>query len=467
MHFFKQNIGTIHMIGIGGIGMSGMALLLKDMGYCVQGSDMVENENVQRLVNEKIPVFIGHNKNNISYAHAIVLSSAVKDDNVEVQAARALGKPVIKRERLLAHMMAGHACIVVSGSHGKTTTVSLAAHALHGAGHCPTVLCGGIMRSCSSNVSLGRGRWMLVEGDESDGTFSTIPTDIGLLTNIDDEHTDHYGSYGALQQACTTFVKNIPFYGACFLSADCSVCRDILRNGHGHQCFLFGFSQGDFRIVESNTRYKVLLSPYAQQWLCKRYPHNDYTIPMHMDVPMPGRHNASNALGAVCLALACGISPCATPSFFHGFKGISRRLITISFHKDIHILDDYAHHPTEIKATLETVRMSLRGMLYTVVELHRFSRVSRHKDAFIEALRLGGRVFFMPLCSAGESPCPGAFPQDIAKHVPHSMYVETQEIAAEHLKKCVAPGDTVLFLGAGQSSQWAHRMPWFLFGRGH
>mgnify|MGYP002714314645 CR=1 FL=1 len=451
-------IGLIHFIGIGGIGMSGIAELLHHLGYKVQGSDCAQNANVKRLRQQNIPIYIGHDKKNISGAEVVVVSSAIKSDNVEYQEAKTLHLPIVQRAEMLAEIMRFHRCIAVAGTHGKTTTTSLVA-ALLEAGHLdPTVVNGGIINAYATNARIGRGDWMVVEADESDGSFLKLPLDVAVVTNIDPEHLDHYGDFGAVRAAFKQFIENIPFYGFAVLCSDHEEVQRLIGEIEDVRIVTYGSNlQADIRFIKHETSgvktlFDIEIRSRKEQKIIK--------IP-RLSLPMPGDHNLSNAAAAVAVAYHLGVSAEAIAEGLAKFSGVKRRFTHIGSYKGAEIFDDYGHHPTEIKAVLQAARSSTKGRVIAVMQPHRFTRLRDLFREFSTCFNQADCVIVTPVYPAGEAPIKDldgkALQQAIiAAGHREAHFAATQEQAFQLIRQKVMPEDFVVFLGAGDITRWAH-----------
>ncbi|MGD9806213.1 MAG: UDP-N-acetylmuramate--L-alanine ligase [Hyphomicrobiaceae bacterium] len=459
------DLGPVHILGIGGIGMSAIAEILRAKGYTVQGTDQKESANVQRLRTKGIKVFIGHEAANIEGARYVVISTAVKAGNPELEAARAKGIPIIRRAEILAELMRLYATISVTGTHGKTTTTSLVAHILKDTGLEPTVITGGIINDWGSNARLGAGPWMVVEADESDGTFIKIPTQIGVVTNIDPEHLDYFGSVARMHQEYETFFRNIPFYGLAVTCIDHPVAREMIERlglrRDGRRLLTYGISpEADLRLVSThvdgvNTVFNAELSERVaggarriEGW----------------SVPVPGEHNALNALAAIAVCAETGLTDCAIQNSLARFAGVKRRFQPTGAWNGITVYDDYGHHPIEIAAVLKAARAGAKGRVVAVVEPHRYSRVKDLFDEFANCFGDADAVIVAPLYSAGEAPVPGIDHRSLAAAMVkagHSSVssVDSDQDLASAIRAIARSGDIVLCFGAGNSTEWAHALP--------
>jgi UDP-N-acetylmuramate--alanine ligase len=459
------DLGTIHIIGIGGIGMSAIAEILHDQGFTVQGSDQKDSANVRRLRDKGMRVFVGHAAVNLVGARFVVISTAVKDANPELQSAREKGLPIISRGEMLAELMRLYATVSVTGTHGKTTTTSLIAHVFQHAALDPTVITGGIINDWGSNARLGNGRWMIVEADESDGTFVKIPTQIGVVTNIDPEHLDYFGSVENMHAEYAAFYKQVPFYGLTVTCTDHPVVRamidDLGLRRDGRRLVTYGVNASadmvltDVR-VEGNTTYFSAELGARVAGGARRL--TDW------QVAIPGAHNALNALAAIAVAAEADIPDEAIRAALAGFSGVKRRFQLTGTAGGVSIYDDYGHHPIEINAVLKAAREGASGRVVAVVEPHRYSRVQNLFDDFCRCFHAADSVIVVPLYSAGETPIPGIDAAALAEGIRRAGHtavatVATVEDLATLLKGHTVPGDTVVCLGAGVSTEWAYALP--------
>src|SRR5579883_3166047 len=374
-----EKLGPIHFMGIGGIGMSGIAEVLINLGYQVQGSDLSENANVVRLRGKGARIFIGHRPENLEAAHVVVVSTAVKRDNPELAAARQRRLPIVRRAEMLAELMRLKHCIAVGGTHGKTTTTSLVAALLEAGKFDPTVINGGIINAYGTNARLGGGDWMVVEADESDGTFVKLPATIAIVTNIDPEHLDFYGNFEAVQQAFESFVANIPFYGFAALCIDHPVVQGMIPRLSERRIVTYGLSpQADIRAVNidigrNGARYDVVIADRLHE--------KSRTI-SGLKLPMFGQHNVQNSLAAIAVAEEMGLGDDVVRAAFAGFKGVKRRFTKTGESRGITVIDDYGHHPVEIAAVLRAARGATSGNIIAVVQPHRFTRLANLFEEF-------------------------------------------------------------------------------------
>ncbi|MEZ5857001.1 MAG: UDP-N-acetylmuramate--L-alanine ligase [Hyphomicrobiaceae bacterium] len=462
------DLGPIHILGIGGIGMSAIAEILRAKGYTVQGSDQKDSANVRRLRTKDIKVFVGHDPSNVEGARFVVISTAVKAGNPELEAARAKGIPIIRRAEMLAELMRLYATVSVTGTHGKTTTTSLIAHVLKDTGREPTVITGGIINDWGSNARLGAGPWMVVEADESDGTFIKIPTQIGVVTNIDPEHLDYFGSVEAMHRQYETFFRNIPFYGLAVACIDHPVARDMIERlelrRDGRRLLTYGTSEdADLRLESVKV---VGTSTILDASLSARVAGGARRIE-GWSVPVPGEHNALNALAAIAVCAETGLSDDAIRASIGRFQGVKRRFQKTGTWNGISVYDDYGHHPVEISAVLKAARAGASGRVIAIVEPHRYSRVKDLFQDFASCFEDADAVIVAPLYSAGEAPVEGvdanALAAAIAKHGGKTVVaVESERELAPAIRTMARSGDMVLCFGAGNSTEWAHALPEWL-----
>lgn len=454
------NIGTIHFVGIGGIGMSGIAEVMHNLGYAVQGSDVAEGYVVEGLRARGIPVAIGHRAENLGEAAVVVTSTAIRRGNPEVEAALERRVPVVRRAEMLAELMRLKSTVAVAGTHGKTTTTSMVAALLDAGGVDPTVINGGIINSYGSNARLGDSDWMVVEADESDGSFLRLDGTIAVVTNIDPEHLDHYGSFDRAKDAYAEFIENVPFYGAALLCLDHPEVQALIPRVRDRRIVTYGFAaSADVRGVNvmpypGGNRFEAMIR------------HRDGTVRSieQIDLPMPGRHNVQNALAAIGVALELGIDDATIQKGFEKFGGVKRRFTKVG---EIAldggaatVIDDYGHHPVEIRAVLAAARESAQGRVIAVVQPHRYSRLAALMDDFQSAFNDADMVFVTPVYAAGEAPVAGvdaAALVDGLKRRGHraAAAVADADALADALAAVVAPGDQLVCLGAGDITKWA------------
>ncbi len=455
------DIGPVHFVGIGGIGMSGIAEVLLNLGYRVQGSDIAENANVQRLRDKGIPVAVGHDASNLGEAAVIVVSSAIKADNPELKAARERLLPVVRRAEMLAELMRFKQAIAIGGTHGKTTTTSMVAALLDAGGLDPTVINGGIINAYGTNARMGDGDWMVVEADESDGTFVKLPADIAVVTNIDPEHLDHYGDFEAEKKAFVQFVENVPFYGFAVMCLDHPVVQDLVGRIEDRRIITYGANpQADVRYTDLRTeggtsRFSVIIHD--------RQTGADKEI-AGIVLPMPGRHNVANATAAVAVADQLGLSAEAIRQGLAAFGGVKRRFTHTGSWNGIDVFDDYAHHPVEITAVLAAARAAAQGKVIAVVQPHRYSRLHDLFDGFCACFNDADTVVVADVYAAGEQPIEGASRDALvsglrARGHRNVVALEGPEALAGVVAERARPGDVVICLGAGSITQWAYALP--------
>ncbi len=456
-----RDTGPIHFIGIGGIGMSGIAEVMKTLGYTVQGSDLSDNYNVARLRKLGITVSIGHRAENLGDAQVVVISSAVKPDNPELKAAREAFLPIVRRAEMLAELMRFKSCIAIGGTHGKTTTTSLVAALLEGAGFDPTVINGGIINAYGTNARLGKGDWMVVESDESDGTFVKLPADVVIVTNIDPEHLDYYGTFDAAKAAYRAFVENIPFYGFAVMCVDHPEVQALIGQIHDRRVITYGTSpQADARLldlkfVDGENRFSVQLT--------NRRTGAVKTIE-GLSLPMPGSHNALNATAAIAVASELGIEASAIQKALAGFGGVKRRFTRTGAHNGVTVFDDYGHHPVEIQAVLTAARGVTQGKVIAIAQPHRYTRLSSLFQEFCTCFNNADAVIDAPVYAAGEAPIEGATHTTLAQGLKDRGHrnvsaIEDPAELAPLVKSLAQPGDIVVCLGAGTITQWAYALP--------
>ncbi|MGD9784718.1 MAG: UDP-N-acetylmuramate--L-alanine ligase [Hyphomicrobiaceae bacterium] len=463
-----RELGTFHIIGIGGIGMSAIAEILLATGYSVQGSDQKDSANVRRLRAKGVRVFVGHDAINLVGARQVVISTAVKPGNPELEAARQKGLPVIRRAEMLAELMRLYKTISITGTHGKTTTSSLVAHLLEHASLDPTVITGGIVNSWGTNARLGKGDWMIVEADESDGTFVRLPSEIGVVTNIDPEHLDYFGSVEAMHREYEAFMRNVPFYGALVACADHPVVAEMIQRlglrRDGRRLLTYGTgADADLQLIDARQSGHVTTFDAR---LGARVAGGERTL-QGLELPIPGRHNALNALAAIAVAAEARISDDAIRAGLASFSGVKRRFQPTGSWNGITFYDDYGHHPTEISAVLQAARAGAEGRVIAVVEPHRYTRVRDLFGEFAHCFGDADGVIVGPLYTAGESPIPGIDSHALAEAIrksghPSVLVIDTPTELIGILKRFGRDGDMVVCLGAGNSTEWAHALPEWL-----
>ena len=460
MRALPLNIGPIHFVGIGGIGMSGIAEVLHMLGYQVQGSDIAEGYNVERLRAGGIPVTVGHDAENLGAAQVVVTSTAVKRDNPEVVAARQRLIPVVRRAEMLAELMRLKWGIAIGGTHGKTTTTSLVACVLEAAKLDPTVINGGIINAYGTNTRMGEGDWMVVEADESDGSFLRLPAVAAVVTNMDAEHLDHWGTEEAMKQGYAQFVSNIPFYGFAVLCADHPNVQAMIPN-LDRRLITYGFSpQADVRADRLITdRMGATFEVIVQD-----RPSGRSRTLKPMRLPMLGQHNVQNALAAIAVGLEMDIDEATIRSALAGFKGVKRRFTRVGEVNGIQIVDDYGHHPVEIAAVLKAARQAGARDVIAVVQPHRYSRLKGLFEDFCQCMNDAGTVIVADVYAAGEAPIPGAdrdsLVDGLRSHGHRSVVpLPGPDSLPEMINAIAKPGDYVVCLGAGNITSWAHGLP--------
>jgi UDP-N-acetylmuramate--alanine ligase len=451
------SVGAIHFVGIGGIGMSGIAELMRNLGYTVQGSDLAEGGNVKRLRALGIPVAIGQRAENLGDARVVVYSSAIKPDNPEMAAARAAGLPIVRRAEMLAELMRLKRCVAVAGTHGKTTTTTMVAALLDAGGIDPTVVNGGIINAYGTNARIGSGEWMVVEADESDGSFLRLPVTAAVVTNIDPEHLDYYGDFEKVKAAFQTFVENLPFYGFAAMCLDHPEVQAMVARLPYRRIITYGFSpQADARAV--SVRYSEGASHFDAVFRDKRKA--SVTSFSDLRLPMPGEHNVSNALAAIVVARELGVSEEAIRKGMNGFGGVKRRFTRVGQWKGNFIIDDYAHHPVEIAAVLRAARQAFAGPIIAVVQPHRYTRLRDLFDQFCTALNGADVAIVAPVYTAGEAAIPGvdrdALAEGLRAHGHKQVIaIDGPEDLPARIAPLLKPGGAIICLGAGSITAWA------------
>ena len=450
------DIGTIHFVGIGGIGMSGIAEVMHNLGYKVQGSDIAEGYVVEGLRAKGIEVNIGHKAENLGDASVVVTSTAVKRGNPEVEAALENRVPLVRRAEMLAELMRLKNTIAVAGTHGKTTTTSMIAAMLDHGGIDPTVINGGIINSYGSNARLGDSDWMVVEADESDGSFLRLDGTLAVVTNIDPEHLEHYGDFDAIKKAFVEFVENVPFYGAAIMCLDHPEVQAILPKIRDRRIITYGFSaQADIRgdnvtPIPGGNRFDVVIM--QRDGTSRRIE--------AIELPMPGRHNVQNAISAIAVGLEMGLSDEQVKDGFSSFGGVKRRFTKVGEVDGVTIIDDYGHHPVEIKAVLSAAREGVKGRVIAVAQPHRFTRLRDHMDDFQQAFNDADIVYVSPVYVAGEDPIEGIDSEAVVAGLKRRGHRKADTVSnaaelAQKLSTIVESGDMVVCLGAGDITKWA------------
>ena len=455
-----EEVGPVHFVGIGGIGMSGIAMVLRNLGYEVQGSDQSEGLRVEELRRIGVPVTLGHAAANLGDARAVVVSSAVQADNPEIQAARADGIPVVTRAEMLAELMRFKRNVTVAGTHGKTTTTSLVAAVLDAAGYASTVINGGIIQSYESNARIGTGDWMVVEADESDGSFVRLPATVAVVTNIDPEHMDHYADFDAVRAAYDRFLDNVPFYGRAVCCHDHPETRALAARAGRLRMLGYGLDEGaeirglNLRPGGGGTVFDVEIGGHAGPARRLR----------DLRLPLPGRHNVSNALAAIAVGLAMGIPDEVYSAALAGFGGVGRRFSRIGQAAGVEIVDDYAHHPVEIEAALAAAREVSAGRVIAVHQPHRYTRLAHLFDRFCECFDDADVVVISDVYPAGENPIEGADRNSLVSGLrahghPRALPLADPDGLAGLLHGELRRDDLVICLGAGTITHWARALP--------
>jgi UDP-N-acetylmuramate--alanine ligase len=455
-----NKLGPIHFIGIGGIGMSGIAEVMHNLGYTVQGSDAADNYNVKRLAELGIKTFIGHDAKHVEGAAIVVVSTAIKPDNPEMIAARTSRLPVVRRAEMLAELMRFKSCVAVAGTHGKTTTTSIVSTLLDAGGLDPTVINGGIINAYGTNARMGSGQWMVVEADESDGTFLKLPADVAIVTNIDPEHLDHFRTYDAVKSAFRQFIESIPFYGFAVMCIDHPTVQDLVGKIEDRRIITYGENpQSDARMTVlsqsgGQTRFKVTIRSRS----------GEISEINDLMMPMPGQHNALNATAAIAVARELGVSDDVIRKALASFGGVKRRFTRTGDWNGVTIFDDYGHHPVEIAAVLKAARASTEGKVIAVVQPHRYTRLQNLFDQFCMCFNDADTVIVAPVYAAGEAPIPGVDRDALVAGLKtrghrDALPLDKPEDLAAMIRKVATPGDYVICLGAGNITQWAYALP--------
>jgi UDP-N-acetylmuramate--alanine ligase len=460
MKNFSKDIGIIHFIGIGGIGMSGIAEILFNLNYKITGSDISRSANVERLQKMGIKVYIGQSEENIKDVSIIVISSAIREDNKELVAGSLNKIPIVRRADMLAELMRFKKSISVGGSHGKTTTTSFISSLLEGAKLDPTVVNGGIIEAYETNARLGKSDWMVVEADESDGTFIKLPSTYVVITNIDREHIDFYKTFDNLNRAFRNFVENIPFYGVAFICIDSPDTENLCKDIKYRKFITFGFNKNADLMI-TNVRVKDFLT-YFDITVNKNNLFENKFI-KDLAIPLPGSHNIRNAVGSIAVALELGIKEKTIREAILNFKGVERRFSFVGSLNGIKIIDDYAHHPTEIKNTLAAAKSLCKGKIIAIFEPHRYSRIIDLYDEFISSFEDADILYVTKIYSAGEKKIDGINEKIIAKslqkngHKNVKCFTDENNIEIELLEEA-SNNDYIIFLGAGSISKKARNL---------
>ena len=451
------SLGPIHFVGIGGIGMSGIAEVLSSFGYKVQGSDIKSSAVTLRLSAFGIKIFEGHNNINLDGVEVVVISSAIKQGNAELDGARSRGLPVVRRAEMLAELMRLRSNVAIAGTHGKTTTTTMVAAVLDAGGFDPTVINGGIIHAYGSNARIGLGDWMVVEADESDGSFTRLPATISIITNIDFEHLDHWGNIKNLRKGFLDFISNIPFYGVAICCVDNAEVRKLIKKVSDRRIITYGFnSDADVRAI--NASFKNGKSYFDILF------RDDIGLVEGFCLPMPGVYNISNCLSAVAVARELRIPIKEISNALKGFKGVSRRFTYVGEIGGVTIIDDYGHHPSEILVVLQAARQITTGKIIAIHQPHRFTRLRDLFEDFCFCFRDADCVAIMDVYAAGEDAIEGVSSDRLVSRISDEGYADVQLIngtdgMVQFIKKCASPGDVVVCLGAGSISSWANVLP--------
>ena len=454
------DLGPVHFIGIGGIGMSGIAEIMLRIGYVVQGSDAKASANTERLQKLGAKIFIGHDAAHVEGASAVVYSTAVKGDNPEMVAGRAKRLPLVRRAEMLAELMRLQFSVAVGGTHGKTTTTSMIAALLDAGGMDPTVVNGGIINAYGTNAKVGEGDWIVVEADESDGTFLKLKSTVAVVTNIDPEHLDHYGDFDAVKKAFKDFVENIPFYGFAAICLDHPEVQALAAKVENRRLVTYGINpQAEVRATNvtmgpEGARFDVQFSP----------PGGAVTRLIDLHLPMAGDHNVANALAAIAIARELGVSDEAIRAGLTGFGGVKRRFTTTGVAKGVRIIDDYGHHPVEISSVLKAARAVSLGKVVAVVQPHRYTRLRDLFADFCSCFNDADVVIVADVYTAGESPIEGINRDSLVEGLRryghrHALALPSPADLPAMIAAQTQPGDLVVLLGAGDITSWAYALP--------
>lgn len=451
--------GAIHFVGIGGIGMSGIAEVMLNLGYAVQGSDIKDGPNTKRLAAKGANIYIGHAAENVEGAGALVVSSAIKSGNPEVDAARAQAIPVVRRAEMLAELMRLKWAVAVGGTHGKTTTTSMIAALVEGAGLDPTVINGGIINAYGANAKLGAGKWMVVEADESDGSFTKLFPTVAVVTNMDPEHLDHYGDFDAMKAAYDTFVENLPFYGFAVLCIDHPEVQALVSRITDRRIITYGFNpQADVRAEnvtphKGGSKFDTVFQARGEEPIVWK----------GLFLPMAGKHNVQNVISALAVARELGSTEAQARASLAAFGGVKRRFTQTGEWKGVRIIDDYGHHPVEISAVLEAARDVSDGQVIAVMQPHRYSRLSDLFDDFCTCFNDADQVLITDVYEAGEAPIEGVSGESLVRGIQDHGHRKVSSVSRETLAARVAEsakqGDIVVCLGAGDITAWANALP--------
>ncbi|MDP5217824.1 UDP-N-acetylmuramate--L-alanine ligase [Ruegeria sp. 2205SS24-7] len=452
-----QDVGSIHFVGIGGIGMSGIAEVLLNLGYQVQGSDLKPSKITDRLAELGATIFIGQRAENLDGARVVVVSTAIKPGNPELDGARSMGLPVVRRADMLAELMRLKSNVAIAGTHGKTTTTTMMAELMVAGDFDPTVINGGIIHAYGSNARMGQGEWMVVEADESDGSFNRLPATIAIVTNIDPEHMEHWGDFDKLRDGFYEFVSNLPFYGLAVCCTDHAEVQALVGRIHDRRVRTYGFNaQADVRAINLTYEKGVAHFDVVLQ-------EEDITIE-GCTLPMPGDHNVSNALAAITVARHLGMKTTEIRDALANFGGVNRRFTRVGEVNGVTIIDDYGHHPVEIAAVLKAARQACEGRVIAVHQPHRYSRLSNLFDDFCTCFNEADVVAIAEVFAAGEDPIEGASRDDLVAGLirhghRHARAILNEDDLERLVREQARPGDMVVCLGAGTISTWANGLP--------
>jgi UDP-N-acetylmuramate--alanine ligase len=466
MRAMPLTIGKLHFVGIGGIGMSGIAEVLHALGYEVQGSDMSDSANVQRLRDQGIKVFIGHEAINIKEAAIVVISSAIKDDNPELKAAREQRKTIVRRAEMLAEIMRLKWSIAIAGTHGKTTTTMMVGTMLEEAGYDPTIINGGIINSYGTNTRIGESDWIVAEADESDGTFTKLPATVAVVTNIDPEHMESYGSYDNIKAAFRRFIDNLPFYGFAVMCLDHPAVQEMIPALADRRVITYGFNpQADVRV--SNVRTDAEGSVFDVSFTSWMSDNNKIETLRDVFLPMLGDYNVLNSLASLAIAHEMGVPAATMKTAMKNFSGVKRRFTKTGTSKGITVIDDYAHHPVEIVAVLKAARQAVEKTgkkVIAVMQPHRYSRLNDLFEDFCTCFNDADSVIIADVYEAGESPIEGADKEHLVAGISerghkHAQVISDIKLLGEMVADIAEEGDYVICLGAGSISAWAYDLP--------
>ena len=455
------DIGAIHFIGIGGIGMSGIAEIMHNLGYKVQGSDSTDSANVKRLRGMGITVHVGHNAENLKGAHAVVYSSAVKPGNVEFDEARRLALPLVRRAEMLAEIMRLRSCIAIAGTNGKTTTTTLVASLLDAGGMDPTVVNGGIINAYGTNARLGAGEWVVVEADESDGTFLRLPATVAVVTNEDPDHLDFYGTFDNMRDAFQRFVENVPFYGFAVLCTDHPEVQAMVGRITDRRMITYGFNaQADARAV--NVSFSEGASHFDMVFTDRRKGIEERLE--GLSLPMPGEHNVQNAIAAIVVARQLGVPDAVIAKALSEFRGVSRRFTKVGEVNGAAIIDDYAHNPFKIAAAVRAARQAYKGPIVAVVQPHRYTRLRDTFEQFATCLNDADVAVIAPVYAAGEKPIEGidrdTYAEALRAHGHRNVItIDGEDDLAAAVAPYMKPGAAIIGTGAGSITGWMYNLP--------